>query len=137
MCCFTDEKQCIITSPLRVTAFHTPGASSPPVYSFRGVCEHVFTKSCDGEQFSIVGDFISQDLSTGRVGLQVGSSSYIINEDLTVQTEDNQISITTSGNDEIEVYAGGVQVTTTRYQEILVKKCHPYLQFYLDSCVSS
>ena len=113
--CYIDEKECIITSPLRVSPFHDTGASTPPIYAFRGVCEHIFAKSCNvGQQFSIVGDFISEDLNTGRIGLEANGNNYIITEDLTILTDNVALPPTFDDNNEITMYAGGVQITTTR-----------------------
>ena len=103
---FTEERECMITSPLRVSPFHNTGAVNPPTYAFRGVCEHIFAKTCDGERFTIVGDFLSEDLSTGRIGLQIGDNEYIINEDLTVESDDTLMG---------RRYAGGVEVMFLRF----------------------
>ncbi len=97
-----------------VSPFHNIDAFNPPRYAFRGVCEHIFVKSCDGQQFSIVGDFLSEDLDTGRVGLQLAGNMYIISEDLTVSSDDTMFPPTIDGDNEIITYAGGVRITTTR-----------------------
>lgn len=102
-----------------MSPFHNKGAVNPPTYAFRGVCEHVLVKSCDGDQFTIAGDFLSENLATGRVGLRSGDNSYIINEDLSVRVQtDTVVSMfisTVDSNTEIQIYAGGVRIMTTRY----------------------
>lgn len=104
--------------PLRVLPFHNKGTPSPPAYAFRGVCEHVLVKTCDGDQFTIAGDFLSENLATGRVGIRSGDNSYIINEDLSVRVEmDVVVSTfisTEDSNTEIQSYAGGAVIMTTR-----------------------
>ena len=96
-----------------VSPFHDTGAISPPTYAFRGVCEHILAKSCIGDQFTVVGDFLSEDLSTGRIGLQTADNEYIINEDLTVETDDTSVFVSAVGDETTVTYAGGVQVKTT------------------------
>ena len=75
-----------------------------PMYNFHGICEHILAKPCNGTKFLVVADFLSHDLSTGRVGLQVPEGTLIIDENL------NHIpqGLTIVGTNE---YTGGVIVT--------------------------
>ena len=78
------------------------------MYNFHGICEHVLAKPCNGTKFAVVADFLSRDLSTGRVGLQVPKGTLIIDENL------NRIpqGLTIVGTNSHFEYTGGVIVTT-------------------------
>lgn len=98
---------CLIEEPLKVSPFHTPGQSMRPMYNFHGICEHILAKPCNVTKFAVVADFLSRDLSTGRVGLQVPEGTLIIDEDLNHITQGLTI---VSMNGQLE-YTGGVIVT--------------------------
>ena len=102
-----NQSLCLIEEPLKVSPFHTPGQSMRPMYNFHGICEHILTKPCNGTKFAVVADFLSRDLSTGRVGLQVPEGTLIIDEDLNHIPQGLTI---VSMNGQLE-YTGGVIVT--------------------------
>lgn len=77
----SEAKECEIRDTLSLQPFHNAGVASSASYIFHGVCEHVFSQSCDSERFSIVGDFLTRDLSLGRIGLKVPEGTLILNED--------------------------------------------------------
>ena len=79
--------QCIIRDTLTVVPFHPP--SNPNVsYNFHGICEHIISKPCDSDRYLIVGDFLAQNLTMGRVGIQTRDGYSIIHEDLSVHSSD-------------------------------------------------
>ena len=113
-----------MTSPLKVSPYHLSGTLKPLMYAFRGICEHIFTTPCkDNNSFVIVGDFLMEDLSTGRVGLQYQPDVIvIIDEDLQVITE-NVVCIPPiriDGDDEITEYTNGLTVTRTNLSGSLI-----------------
>ena len=94
------------------------------MYAFRGICEHILTTPCEGNNsFVIVGDFLMEDLSTGRVGLQYQPDVIvIIDEDLQVITENVVFipPITIDGDDEITEYTNGLTVIRTSSSGTLI-----------------
>lgn len=74
---------CIVQDPLKITPFHSGQASG--MYTFRGICEHVLAKPCNSSDYVVVADFLSQNLSMGRVGIKVPSGFVLIDEDLGVR----------------------------------------------------
>ena len=77
---------CIVHESLKVTAFHLSGQTPRAMYDFRGICEHFFIKTCNVSNFAVVGDFLSSNLSMGRLGLQVPEGTTIIDENLNVSS---------------------------------------------------
>ena len=74
-----DVLLCIVQSPLTITPFFiTSNSTFPPPtqnYQFMGPCEYELVRICDGnENFRIHVDFLSDDLSTGRIGLVIGDA---------------------------------------------------------------
>lgn len=55
------------------------------MYNFHGTCEHIFAKPCNDTSYVIVGDFLSQNLSMGRVGIRVSNGFALIDEGLGVR----------------------------------------------------
>ena len=113
-----------MTSPLKVSPYHLPGATNPVMYAFHGICEHMLARPCEGNSFVIVGDFLMEDLSTGRVGLQYQPDVIvIIDEDLQVITENVVFipPIRIDGDDEITEYTNGLTVTRTNSSGTLIR----------------
>lgn len=79
--------QCVLQEPLKVTPFH-PSNNPNASYNFHGICEHILAKPCDDTSYIIVGDFLTQNLTMGRVGIQTLDGYYIIGEDLNVHSSD-------------------------------------------------
>ena len=66
---------CTVKEPLVITPFHIVNDSNniPLGYKFMGPCEYELVRVCDESvPFRVHVDFLSQDLSTGRVGVVVG-----------------------------------------------------------------
>ena len=112
-----------MTSPLKVSPYHLPGATNPLMYAFRGICEHMLARPCEGNSFVIVGDFLMEDLSTGRVGLQFQPDVIvIIDEDLQVMTENAFLILdNVDVDDEITEYTNGLTVTRTSSSGTLIR----------------
>ena len=71
-----DVSLCQITESLTIIPFNRDD-----FYSFQKSCEHYLLRSCSGsEELSVTVDFLSNDISSGRVGLRYGDSSVISSE---------------------------------------------------------
>ena len=78
--------QCILREPLQVVPFH-PARNSSASYNFRQMCEHIIAKPCNNDSYVIVGDFLAENLTMGRVGIQTSDGGYvIIDEDLSIRS---------------------------------------------------
>ncbi|XP_019849170.1 PREDICTED: uncharacterized protein LOC100641243 [Amphimedon queenslandica] len=73
----TGPPQCILREPLEVVPFHPAGNSSAS-YNFRQMCEHIIAKPCNNDSYVIVGDFLAENLTMGRVGIQTRDGRYVI-----------------------------------------------------------
>ncbi len=84
--------------------------SSNQQYSFSGTCEHTLFSFCNESlgDLEIVGDFLSSDLSNGRIGAKVGDRVFVYTEDGSVEVQ-NAAVVSVSGN--TTDYEGGVSVT--------------------------
>ena len=79
--CVVGVRLCSIEDPLTVFPYHTYSQSWVQSYNFRGVCEHIFTQDCLKQKVTVVGDFLTRDLSTGRFGVKVSQGTFITKED--------------------------------------------------------
>ena len=71
-----DVASCQMTESLTIIPFNRDDS-----YSFQKPCEHYFIRSCDGtEELSVTVDYLSNDFSSGRVGLRYEDSSVISTE---------------------------------------------------------
>lgn len=69
-----------------VSPFRPEGSAVTSSYSFSGTCEHVLVRACNNNpSFAVVGDFLSEDLSMGRVGVSRGERAVFITEQLMVE----------------------------------------------------
>lgn len=101
-----------------VTPFFSPGSVGPS-YDFQGTCEHVLVTPCNGmPSIAVVGDFLSDDLSMGRVGLRNGSKAVVLTEQLGVElrggltgTTTSMTTVTNLGSLEVVVTVGSGIVT--------------------------
>ena len=121
---------CRIRSPLMVTPFTNSGGESAS-YNFRGSCEHVFVEPCDAmPDVAVVGDFLSTDLTMGRVGLRNGTRAVVLTEQLMLELRGGLTGVTqgpttmtnlgslpvvvTVGEGMITLTAAAVGITITR-----------------------
>ena len=118
---------CIVKEPLKVTSFN-----SKAMYNFRGVCEHIFTQPCKSSNFVVVGDFLSSDLSMGRVGLSVAEGTVIIDESLTISSSSPVPSISTFIERDSN---GNVTKVTVRLNsgEVRVERTHSEVQIIVQA----
>lgn len=66
-------ENCSIISPVSISAFNRS-----EVYRFSRTCEHVLVRPCvDMSDFAVTVDFVSDDLSDGRIGLRYKGSRFI------------------------------------------------------------
>ena len=112
------ERQCAIEDALCVMPYHTVGQTWIPSYNFRGVCEHIFTKDCLGDKFSLVGDFLTRDLSTGRLGLKVSLGTLVLKEDGSFSHDGLVILSQTSHSIQ---FTGGISLQTIKSGNAVVK----------------
>ncbi len=106
------QVDCSITSPLMITPF-----SISQQYHFSGTCEHTLFSFCNESlpDLEIVGDFLSSDLSNGRIGVKLGDRVFVYMEDGNIEVR-NAAVISVSGN--TTEYEGGVSVTIENNQVV-------------------
>jgi hypothetical protein len=115
---------CIVENPLIITPFHiTPRNTTPPTYNFMGPCEYELVRICEEHvNFRIHVDFLSQDLSTGRIGIVFGKdgasekelSKIVISENLTIDFLNfNEPNVTTEAGGETVMRFNRSNITIT------------------------
>ena len=101
-----------------VTPFTNVGSETGS-YSFRGACEHVFVRPCDAmPDIAVVGDFLSTDLSMGRIGLRNGTRAVVLTENLMVELRGGLTGVT-QGSTTI-TNLGSLQVVVTRSETSII-----------------
>ena len=98
-----DMNTCRITETLGIFPFNSNNS-----YQFQGLCDHYLLQSCDSlDDVSVTTDFISNHLSSARVGIRYGDSSVISTE--TGDVVFNNLSfIRRDGN--AQIYSNGFTV---------------------------
>ena len=101
-----DVVTCTVSSPLTISPF-----SETNTYRFTGACEHILVSPCNESllDFEIRVDFLSADLSNGRIGARYGDSLFIYTEDGTVVVMNANMTATVGDTTE---YEGNVFVTS-------------------------
>ena len=113
--------QCILREPLEVVPFHLAGNSSAS-YNFRQMCEHIIAKPCNNNSYVIVGDFLAEDLTMGRVGIQTSDGGYvIIDEDLSVRSSSPAPSSVTISSDVSESIVVKVTLSYNNGEAVIMR----------------
>ena len=87
---------CSLSDPIMITPFHSPGSPGPS-YDFQGTCEHILVMPCNNQpEVAVVGDFSSEDISMGRVGLRNGSKAVVLTEKLGLELRGGLVSFGTN-----------------------------------------
>ena len=72
---YTDERVCIISTPMQVVPFSTSA-----MYSFSGLCDHWLlapSVAANGVEFSVIVNFIDEDLRIGQVIINYGEAQFL------------------------------------------------------------
>lgn len=125
-------------SPFRSTSSSGEGSS----YNFRGTCEHVLVKPCnDMPRIAVVGDFLSEDLSMGRVGIRNGTKAVVLTEQLGLELRGDlpssmvgSVTTTNLGSLEVVVTVGEGMVTLVASDAgIMITRTSNDISIMLDS----
>ena len=95
---------CSVFDSLMVSPFQTSNS-----YSFSDTCEHFLVSSCNGlVEFAVTVDFLSANISNGRIGVRYGERRFVYQEDGTIDTR-GEVPINIDGN--TAEYEGQIFIT--------------------------
>lgn len=95
---------CSVFDSLMVSPFQTSNS-----YSFSDTCEHFLVSSCSGlVEFAVTVDFLSANISNGRIGVRYGERRFVYQEDGTIDTR-GEVPINIDGN--TAEYEGQIFIT--------------------------